>query len=217
MTSAELVLFIFGPWLFYCKLQIFIQSTFCTFVSSKNMCKRRRSNRIQKLIWFFCFDEYKETFLTFLYLILFHPDYTDGTTSCVVLAFLSNTAALVAMSLSVLRGTFQGKVKFLRMIVVGTLALSSKNHIALLKLYYHSYLYMCSGCEQSYPEGSRPGSCYRASPVNRSGLFAHVRNLSGDLLHPKVVDLAPPYSQCYGHAIRYTNTSKLITYRYGAR
>ena len=35
-----------------------------------------------------------------------------------------------------------------------------------------------------------------------------------DLLHPKVVDLAPPYSQCYGHAIRYTNTSKLITYQY---
>ena len=36
-----------------------------------------------------------------------------------------------------------------------------------------------------------------------------------DLLHPKVVNLAPPYSQCYSHAIWYTNTSKLITYRYG--
>ena len=36
-----------------------------------------------------------------------------------------------------------------------------------------------------------------------------------DLLHPKVVDLAPPYSQCYGHMIWYMYTSKLITYRYG--
>ena len=87
------------------------------------------------------------------YLILFHQDYTDGTTSCVILAFLSNTAALVAMSLSVLRGTFQGKVKFLRMIVVGTLALSSKNHVALFKLYYHSYLYMVALKHQSVKVG----------------------------------------------------------------
>ena len=27
-----------------------------------------------------------------------------------------------------------------------------------------------------------------------------------DLLHPKVVDLAPPYSQCHAHALRYTST-----------
>ena len=38
-----------------------------------------------------------------------------------------------------------------------------------------------------------------------------------NLLHPKVVDLALPYSQCYVHAIWYTNTSKLITYRYGVQ
>ena len=83
---------------------------------------------------FFCFDEYEETFRIFLHLILFHAGYTDGTTSCVVLAFLSNTAALVAMSLSLLRGTFQGKVKFLRMIVVGRLVLSSKNHVAFSQI-----------------------------------------------------------------------------------
>ena len=29
-----------------------------------------------------------------------------------------------------------------------------------------------------------------------------------DLLHPKVVDLAPPYSQCNGHTIWHTNTRK---------
>ena len=38
-----------------------------------------------------------------------------------------------------------------------------------------------------------------------------------NLLHLKVVDLAPPYSQCYGHAIWCTNTGKLITCQYGVR
>ena len=32
-------------------------------------------------------------------------------------------------------------------------------------------------------------------------------NLGGlDLLHPKVVDLAPPYSQCHVHVLRYMST-----------
>ena len=32
-------------------------------------------------------------------------------------------------------------------------------------------------------------------------------NLGGlDLLHPKVVDLAPPYSQCHAHVLWYTST-----------
>ena len=74
----------------------------------------------------------------FIGVILFHPGYTDGTTACVVIAFLANTAALVAMSLTVLRGTFQGEVKFLRMVVVGMLVLSSKNHAVFLKFNCHS-------------------------------------------------------------------------------
>ena len=101
--------------------------------------------------------------------------------------------------------------------------------------------YMCSGCEQSYPDHTArkllPGLAQQTfwpvcaceepewrlvrTPVSvpvmlpvrlrRSGSSSSQQNtfsnLGGlDLLHPKVVDLAPPYSQCHAHVLRYMST-----------
>ena len=44
------------------------------------------------------------------------------------------------------------------------------------------------------------------SSGSQQNIFSRLGGL--DLLHPKVVDLAPPYSQCHGHVLQYTNTFK---------
>ena len=73
-------------------------------------------------------------------------------------------------------------------------------------------VYACKGPEQ------RPVRAPVSVPVKlsvrfrRSGSSGSQQNtfsrLGGlDLLHPKVVDLALPYLQSHGHALRYTNTS----------
>ena len=102
-------------------------------------------------------------------------------------------------------------------------------------------IYLCSGCEQSYPDHTarkllpglarqmfrpdhareeperRPVRTLVSVPVmlpvglQRSGSSGSQQNtfsnLGGlDLLHPKVVDLAPPYSQHHAHVLRYTST-----------
>ena len=102
-------------------------------------------------------------------------------------------------------------------------------------------VYMCSGCEQSYPDHTAqkllPGLAQQTfrpvyareeaeqrpvrTPVSvpvtlpvglwRSGSSSSQQNTfsnSGglNLLHPKVVYLAPPYSQRHAHVLQYTST-----------